>query len=241
MKISSATDIGLARSENQDIVRVDELFDNVLAVICDGMGGERSGEKASKIAIDAIFDKFVGEYQPTFDVTNIKTLLISAVNEANSQVYNSSRKDCKDFGMGTTCVAAFITKDRIHISNVGDSRAYILEGDGLKQITKDHTFARMLFERGDIIEEEIKSHPNRNMLTKAVGVEKSITPDYFEINHEEGFKLMLCSDGLSGYCSSEEMFEILNDNDVEVAARELIKLAISKGGRDNITLAIIAD
>ncbi len=241
MKISSATDIGLARSENQDIVRVDELYDNVLAVICDGMGGERSGEKASKIAIDAIFSKFIGKYQPTFDSDSIKSLLISAINEANSQVYNSSREDYKDYGMGTTCVAAFVTKSKVYISSVGDSRAYIMGKDGLKQITNDHTYARMLFERGDIVEEEIKSHPNRNMLTKAVGVEKSITPDYFEIDHEEGFKLMLCSDGLSGYCSSEEMFQILNDNDVDKAAEELIKLAISKGGRDNITLAIIAD
>lgn len=241
MKISSATDIGLARSKNQDIVRVDELFGNVLAVVCDGMGGERSGEKASKIAIDAIFDKFIEEYQPTFDSISIKTLLISAISEANSQVYNSSREDYKDFGMGTTCVAAFVTKDMIYLSSVGDSRAYLMEGDCLKQITNDHTFVRMLFERGDIIEEDIKSHPQRNMLTKAVGVEKNVTPDYFETNHSEGLKLMLCSDGLSGYCSSEEMFEILNDNDIEKAADELIKLAISKGGRDNITLAIIAD
>lgn len=240
MKTVSKTDIGLVRNENQDMVRVDELFGNIFAVVCDGMGGERSGEKASKIAIDTVFDKFTENYVESMQLPEIKALLLSSISEANSQVFNAARDDYQNYGMGTTCVAAFVTSEKIYLVNAGDSRAYLVYDSGIKQLTNDHTFVRMLFERGDIEEDEMKSHPQRNMLTKAVGVEKSITPDYFEINHSENFKLMLCSDGLSGYCSSDEMFKILIENDIEKASEELIKLAKSKGGRDNITLAVIA-
>lgn len=240
MKTVCATDIGLVRKENQDMVRADMLGDNVFAVVCDGMGGERSGKKASQTAINAVFESFLSEYKSDAMHDQIKNWLINSISAANSKVYNTAKNDPKSFGMGTTCVAAFVTPDTIYIANAGDSRAYLVADGKITQLTNDHTYARMLFERGDIQEHEISSHPQRNMLTKAVGVEKSITPDYFEAIHNRNFKVMLCSDGLSGFCSSEEMLEILLNDDIQKASDDLVKLAISKGGRDNITLAIIA-
>lgn len=241
MKTVTATDIGLIRSENQDKVRADELTGAVFAAVCDGMGGERSGEKASKIALDAVFNKFISGYIPNMPIDNIKKLMLESFSEANSMVFKSSRQDYKDFGMGTTCVAALVTPDASYIANVGDSRAYLLYDGSMSQITVDHTYVRMLFERGDITEDEMAEHPKRNMLTKAIGVEKQIVPDYFEIKHNGKFKLMLCSDGLSGYCSLNEMQTILEGDDINAASEQLIKLAIDKGGKDNISLSIISD
>ena len=149
--------------------------------------------------------------------------------------------DFKNFGMGTTCVAAFVTADTAFVANVGDSRAYLITDTGLYSITTDHNVASLLYEQGKITEEEMAVHPQKHMLTRAVGVEKTVLTDTFTLTYEDKINLLLCSDGLSGYCSDDEIYDVLSQTDFDTAAEALIQLALNKGGRDNVTVAIIGD
>jgi protein phosphatase len=143
--------------------------------------------------------------------------------------------------MGTTCVAAFVTKKTAFIANVGDSRAYLITDTGLVKITTDHNVASVLFEQGKITEEEMEVHPQKHMLVRAVGVDKTVLTDTFMLDYEDKISLLLCSDGLSGYCSDDEIYDVILNSDFDDAADQLIKLALTKGGRDNVTVAVISD
>lgn len=242
MKFTSASDIGLVRSENQDNIHVSEIDGSILAVLCDGMGGERSGREASEIAVNTMVSTFRELYEDENETEkDIRNMLLLSVFAANSAVYETANDNPEKMGMGTTCVAAFVTDEIIHVVNVGDSRAYIYDSSEIKQLTNDHTVVNKLISQGKITPEEAKSHPYRNMLLKAIGVEPYVIPDYFKVEISENFRLLLCSDGLSGFCSSEEIENVLKNNSFENLSDEFIKLAISKGGRDNITVAVIAE
>ncbi len=241
MRFRYGTDIGLKREENQDAVRCEYFGHNVLAVVCDGMGGERAGKEASALAISEFFQRFSAGYSESMSDEDIRKLLISSVSAANSVIYTRARLDFKNFGMGTTCVAAFVNKHAAFIANVGDSRAYLIMENGLHKVTNDHNVAEMLFEQGKITEEEIETHPQRHMLVRAVGVEKTVLTDTFIFDYEDKISLLLCSDGLSGYCSDEEIYSVILNSSFDDVAEELINLALSKGGRDNITVAVISD
>lgn len=241
MRFRFGTDIGLKRDENQDAVRCEYYGHNVLAVVCDGMGGERAGKEASAVAIEEFFQRFSAGYSESLDDEEIRKLLISSMSAANSVIYTRARFDFKNFGMGTTCVAAFINSKSAFIINVGDSRAYLITDKNLLQITTDHNVATLLYEKGEITEAERDVHPQRHMLIRAVGVEKTVLPDTFILDYEDKISLLLCSDGLSGYCSDDEIYDVILNADFDNVADELIKLALSKGGRDNITVAVISD
>lgn len=240
LKFVSASDIGLVRSENQDNVYVSEFDDGVFAVVCDGMGGENSGSEASSMVIETLKEKFEEFYDGDYSYETMEKILRTSVSAANSNVYSEACSNSEKFGMGTTCVAAFAAGNQVSIINVGDSRAYILCDSELLKITHDHTVVSMLISQGKITPEEAKSHPQRNMLLKAVGVEPEVEPDCFLIDVPDDFILVLCSDGLSGYCTDEEIKTVLLNSTFEESADELIKLAISKGGRDNVTVALVA-
>ena len=241
MRFRFGTDIGLKREENQDAVRCEYYGHNVLAVVCDGMGGERAGKEASELAVKEFFQRFSAGYSESLGDEEIRKLLISSVSAANSVIYTKARLDFKNFGMGTTCVAAFVNKDSVFIANVGDSRAYLIGDKGLRRITEDHNVASMLFEQGKITEEEMENHPQKHMLVRAVGVEKTVLTDTFMINYTDKIGLLLCSDGLSGYCSDDEIYDVILNSSFDDVADELINLALSKGGRDNVTVAVISD
>lgn len=241
MRFRFGTDIGLKRDENQDAVRCEYFGHNVLAVVCDGMGGERAGKEASAVAIEEFFQRFSAGYSECLDDEEIRKLLISSMSAANSVIYTRARFDFKNFGMGTTCVAAFINSKSAFIINVGDSRAYLITDKNLLQITTDHNVATLLYEKGEITEAERDIHPQRHMLIRAVGVEKTVLPDTFILDYEDKISLLLCSDGLSGYCSDDEIYDVILNAEFDNVADELIKLALSKGGRDNITVAVISD
>ncbi|MBQ9956164.1 MAG: Stp1/IreP family PP2C-type Ser/Thr phosphatase [Ruminococcus sp.] len=241
MRYRQATDIGLRREENQDAVRCEYFGHNLLAVVCDGMGGERAGKEASAIAIEEFFQRFSAGYSESLSDDEIRKLLASSISAANSVIYTKARFDFKNFGMGTTCVAAFVNSKTAFIVNVGDSRAYLIADNGLHRITTDHNVAFLLYEQGKISEEEIETHPKKHMLVRAVGVEKTVTPDTFILDYEDKISLLLCSDGLSGYCSDDEIYEVITKAPFDDVADELIKLGLSKGGRDNITVAVVSD
>ena len=205
------------------------------------MGGERAGREASLLAIEEFFQRFSAGYSESLDDEEIRKLMISSISAANSVIYTRARLDFKNFGMGTTCVAAFVNQNSAFIANVGDSRAYLIMENGLKKITSDHNVAAMLFEQGKITEEEMEDHPQKHMLVRAVGVEKTVLTDTFKLDYNDKISLLLCSDGLSGYCSDEEIYDVILNSSFDDVAEELINLALSKGGRDNVTVAVISD
>ena len=167
--------------------------------------------------------------------------MVSSISAANSVIYTRARFDFKNFGMGTTCVAAFVNSKTAFIANVGDSRAYLITDKNLYKITTDHNVACLLFEQGKITEEEIDTHPQRHMLVRAVGVEKTVQVDTFLLDYEDKISLLLCSDGLSGYCGDDEIYDVILNSPFDDVAENLIKLALDKGGRDNVTVAVISD
>lgn len=241
MRYRSGTNIGLKREENQDAVRCEYFGHNLLAVVCDGMGGERAGKEASNIAIEEFFQRFSAGYSENLSDDEIRKLMTASVSAANSVIYTKARFDFKNFGMGTTCVAAYINSSAAFIVNVGDSRAYLITDTGLHRITVDHNVASLLYQQGKITEAEVEVHPQKHMLTRAVGVEKTVMVDTFILDYEDKISLLLCSDGLSGYCSDDEIYDVITEADFDDVADSLIDLGLKKGGRDNITVAVISD
>ncbi len=240
MKCFSKTDIGLKRSENQDRVWADSLGEDAVAVIlCDGMGGENAGSVASQMTIDFMADRIRKGFRPNISRNYIRNLLITSVTAANSLVYDKAKREPDKAGMGTTCVAGVVYGGRAYIINVGDSRAYHIYGDTMQQITKDHTYVRSLVERGEITEEESRVHPDRNRITRAVGAERTITPDYFEIDLEEGSILLFSSDGLHSYGEDIEIAELVVSSPIGRVCDLLVDYALGNGGRDNVSVAVV--
>lgn len=242
MKYFSKSDIGLVRTENQDRVWTGTLGENGEAaalVVCDGMGGENAGSCASQMTLDLMRERLESGFRLSNNRNFIRNLLITSVTAANSLVYDRAKMEPDKQGMGTTCVAAIVYDERAYIINVGDSRCYHIFDESIQQITKDHTVIRRLIERGEITEEESKTHPRRNSITRAVGAAREITPDYFEIDLEEGHCLLLCSDGLHSYGDDAEIAGIIVNNPIQKCCDLLIDYALANGGRDNTTVALI--
>lgn len=239
MKVFSETNIGLTRAENQDRVCTAVINDNtILAVVCDGMGGQNAGGEASSKAAQIIFDRITKVFRSDYDTKSIRNLLISSVITANSVIYDMALSSSELIGMGTTCVIALVSDNILYAINVGDSRLYVINHE-IRQISKDHTVVMRMYEKGEITKEELKSHPRRNYITKAVGVETNIEPDYFEIELNTNSAVLLCTDGLSNCCDEADIFEITKKYNTEEVPKQLIKLALTNGGNDNITVAYI--
>ena len=242
MFIAQGTDIGKKRSENQDRVFTKFLDENIsVAIVCDGMGGASSGGVASQLAIDTIAERITANFRKEMNENSIRNLLLSSVHAANTVVYEKSRDDIEKNGMGTTCVATLVRGKQIFIVNVGDSRAYLLDGKGITQVTTDHTYVQMLLEQGLITAEEAENHKKKNVITRAVGVEPDVEVDYFELDEDDNFAVFLCSDGLSKYCDENLIYKTVYEKNLDNAVKELIDYSNECGGRDNITVAIVAN
>ena len=234
LRWGGATDVGQLRSVNQDSM----LLGPDVFVVADGMGGHQGGEVASALAIEAI--EAVAERLPGASVTE----LITAVQDANDTVYARSTQDPSLSGMGTTLVAIASVveggEERLAIVNVGDSRAYRLSGGELHQITEDHSLVAELVRDGRISEEEAAVHPQRNIVTRALGIEENIPVDDFQILPHAGDRYLLCSDGLTNEVEERDIAVVLRTiDDPDEAARELVRRANEHGGRDNITIVIV--
>lgn len=241
MKIVAKTDKGLVRENNQDAYAVGELPGEVAwAVVCDGMGGAAGGNIASALAVKVISDKITSSYNEKMRDSSIKNLLDSAITAANIEVYDMaySRPDLQ--GMGTTVVAVVVRDNVAHIAHAGDSRAYIVNEDGVEQITTDHSLVQNLVDRGEITKEEAEHHPNKNVITRALGVDKRIDVDFSEIDLQENETLVLCTDGLSNCVNNAEIAEDIKDGQYYAFADRLVKRANKNGGNDNITVVAIA-
>ena len=242
MKIVAKTDNGLVRSSNQDAYAVGELPGEVAwAVVCDGMGGEAGGNIASALAVKVISEKITSAYNEKMRDASIKNLLDSAICAANIEVYDMaySRPDLQ--GMGTTVVAVIVRDKTAFIAHAGDSRAYIVSGETIQQITTDHSLVQNMVDRGEITAEQAQHHPKKNLITRAVGVEKRIDIDFSEIDLNDNETLILCTDGLSNFVTNNEMIDDIKDGQYYAFADRLVKRANKNGGGDNITVVAIAN
>lgn len=238
------TDVGKMRDNNQDNFRICEMMNGaVLAVVCDGMGGAAGGNTASSLAVDTFCSIILQNekllFTPDGDLkeNTVKNALLTAVNKANTAVYQKSVMDSSLSGMGTTLVACFAYKERIIGINVGDSRMYAVYKDNVKRISKDHSYVQLLVDAGKITEEQAQNHPEKNIIMRAVGVDDSIKADVFMLDADMDV-VLLCSDGLSNYLQDEEIPSFFK-KDAESDVKGLIDHANACGGNDNITAAVI--
>ncbi len=236
MKIIGNSDIGLVRQENQDAYWVYQIDDQTcLAVVCDGMGGARGGQQASTLAVQSI-----KEYVEKNGLTEKpEKLFDKIVTFCNTNVFNAAKSNEDLIGMGTTLVLALICDDTVSFANVGDSRAYHITNGSIRQITKDHSAVQELVDSGHITERQAKLHPNKNIITRAIGIEESIPFDFFEEKLQSGDIILLCTDGLSNYVDENEIQFEASGGEFEGLTSRLIDLANSRGGTDNITVAAI--
>jgi len=242
MKGYTITDVGKVRNENQDCVR---FFQNTLPsfavlVLCDGMGGAKAGRVASEIALSYFMSgiaEYLAEKKNKEDISEFARL---AVNGANEQVYKrgSSDKDCE--GMGTTLVAAIVRGKECCIVNVGDSRAYLISGGTIGQITRDHSFVEEMVGKGAITREQARNHPRKNVITRALGVDKTVICDTFSPILKRNDLLLLCSDGLSNTLSDAEILNVVKSKkDLANIGKELLDMALSRGAPDNVTVGLL--
>ena len=239
MKVSFDTDVGIVRSENQDSVFASSLTRKIaLYIVADGMGGHRGGKTASTMAIDIISDIIKNDFDKKLEPYAIKEIMISAVKEANKQIYEKSIHDPELEGMGTTVVVMLVINRTLYIASVGDSRAYVISSQGIKQITTDHSLVADLVSRGVITEAEARVHPKRNVITRAVGSEISVEVDFFDVELDKGDIIIGCSDGLHGMLEDNEITEIVSKSNINGSAKNLIACANEKGGYDNITVVV---
>lgn len=234
------TDVGRVRVSNQDAFLIEQLADNtVLAVVCDGMGGVNGGDIASRTATDIICEYVKNSYNSAQGSDRVFELLKNAVSSANLEVYDIARKNEELKGMGTTVVAAIVKPQTALICNVGDSRAYLIE-EAITQITRDHSVVQSLIEKGEITAEEARVHPKKNVITRALGVEENVMPDFYEIAFSENSKLLLCTDGLSNFVNDTEILNTFKNNETKDIAEILVDKANEGGGGDNITAVVVA-
>ena len=239
LNIYSKTDIGRRRTANQDAFYVGE-FDNgaAFAVVCDGMGGAKSGNVASEKAASVISEYSVKSYSPRMNSTAIENLLRAAIDSANTEVYELSHTDEEFEGMGTTAVVVFVIDNLAHIVHVGDSRAYFISST-IEQLTNDHSMVQAMVRNGEISAEEAKTHPRKNIITRAIGADTKVLCDYNIVLKTENTAILICTDGLSNLVDEQTIFETVKNTPKEEAATKLVDLANEAGGTDNITAVLI--
>lgn len=241
MRIVAKTDKGKVRDSNQDAYAVGEFSDEVVwSVVCDGMGGAAGGNIASALAVKVISDKINASYSEQMRDYSIKYMLDSALTAANIEVFDFAEAQPDLRGMGTTVVCAIVRDNQAYIAHAGDSRAYVIRNGIIRQITTDHSMVQDLLSRGKITAEQAEHHPNKNIITRAVGVDKGIEIDFEQIDLEDEDTLLICTDGLSNYVSNDEILELMCDGKHYAFADRLVKKANENGGGDNITVVVIS-
>ena len=235
------TDPGCVRKQNQDAYRIERLDkETLLGVVCDGMGGAKSGNIASTLAVEVFVEEIRRSWVPGMEFARIDQLLLSAVKLAIFTVYDQSAQFEEFDGMGTTLVAVVVRGARATVVNVGDSRAYGINRAGIHQISKDHALVQMMVDRGDLTAEVAKTYPGKNYITRAIGTEPMVMCDIFHWNVSRGDFLLLCSDGLSNLMDDQEiLFEVAHGVNKHHCCRRLLNIAKSRGAPDNVTSVLI--
>ena len=236
LKTFSITDIGRKRKVNQDYIYTSEEpvgnLPNVF-IVADGMGGHNAGDYASKVTVETM----LAEMQSSFE-KNPTLIFRRAIEEANEVIRRRAGEDKKLEGMGTTLVAATVQDEYLYVANVGDSRLYLID-DGIEQITHDHSLVEEMIRIGELQRKDAKNYPDRNVITRAIGVRVPVRVDFFDVKLEHGDKILLCSDGLTNMVEDEEILEIVRkSSSIEEAAGTLVDTANKNGGKDNISVVL---
>ena len=241
MQFWSVTDPGCTRTQNQDAYQTENLDRNtVLCVVCDGMGGAKSGNVASTLAVDVFVQEIKRTWVSGMDPDKADQMLKNAVKLANFTVYDQAQQFEEFTGMGTTLVAALVTGKFATIVNVGDSRAYSITQSDVRQLTTDHSLVQMMIARGELSPEKARSYPGKNLITRAIGTEAVVECDIFHRRMENGECLLLCTDGLSNLVDEQEiLFEVVHGINKQSSGQRLLDIAKNRGAPDNVTCVLI--
>ena len=242
MKVWGVTDIGLVRRQNQDAYGVDSNNETgqVICVVGDGMGGPVGGDIASHIAVDAFLQSVKDNLRPGMEPEQIREVCAYAASVANTAIRQEVEARTEYRGMGTTLVAAVSYNDGVVVSNVGDSRAYLIQSSGIRRVSKDHSLVERLVDLGDITEAEARTHPQRNYITRALGPEESTLCDGFIVPMKTGDFILLCTDGLVETVTDQEMYdEVRTATDMDQCLQRLLEISKSNGAADNVTAVLM--
>lgn len=238
MKVFSATDIGQKRHMNQDFIFTsEEPVGNLpnLFVVADGMGGHNAGDFASRYGVSVLVESV--RRDKNFNPVKV---MRNAIEAANREVFSQSRNDPSMAGMGTTMVVCTVVGGYAYIANVGDSRLYLAGSESMTQITQDHSLIAEMVRLGELTPEEGRNHPDKNIITRAVGTNEEVKIDFFDVKLETGDQILMCSDGLSNMVEDQRIFEILKGEDSKAdKAQVLVDEANANGGRDNIAVIVV--
>ena len=241
MQMFGKSDPGRVRITNQDTFAIKELSQQTCyAIICDGMGGVKGGDVASRLAVETVSELLEKNYRPKMNLNAVKSMLTTAITHANVKIHQTAKENPDYAGMGTTIIVFFVMDSTAFIAHVGDSRAYVINGMYVFQLTRDHTMVQALVDQGKLSASEAKAHPEKNIITRALGVHASVDIDYMETKLSPDDVILLCTDGLYSYVEPEEIKEICLKEGVENATDMLIELANKRGGSDNITVVALA-
>ena len=242
MQYWGLSDPGCVRAQNQDTFVIEQLDrSSVLCVVCDGMGGAKSGNIASSLAADVFVQEVKRSWSSGMDREKTAQVLRSAVKLANFTVFDQSQQFEEFDGMGTTLVAVLVAKGkRATIVNVGDSRAYGITKEGIRQITVDHSLVQMMVDRGELTAEQAKTYPGKNFITRAIGTEATVECDIYQADISKGDYFLLCSDGLSNMMDDQEiLFEVAHGVNKQHCCRRLLDIAKNRGAPDNVTSIMV--
>ena len=241
MEYWGLTDQGCTRSQNQDAFQMERLDKHtVLCVVCDGMGGAKSGNIASTLALDVFVQEVKRSYNSSMDMEAVDDVLARAVKLSNFTVYDQSRQFPEFDGMGTTLVAALVRRRQVFVVNVGDSRAYHVGSGGIRQVTTDHSLVELMLQRGEITPEKARTFPGKNYITRAIGTEAMVQSDIFHLELNRGDFMLLCSDGLSNMVDEQEiLFEIVHGISRARCCQRLLDIAKNRGAPDNVTSILV--
>ena len=242
MQIWGLTDPGNIRSQNQDAYNIVEFgHDRALMIVCDGMGGAKSGNVASSMAAEAFVAEVRRSQRLALSVERVKQILLGALELANKAVYEHAKLGDEYSGMGTTLVAAFLLKNTAVVINVGDSRAYHFSAQGVHQVTRDHLIVELMVQRGELTPEQAKTYPGKNLITRAVGTEPEVEGDLYVQELHKDDCLLLCSDGLSNEMDDQEiLFEVVHGMKKSTCCERLLSIAKNRGAPDNVTVVLAA-
>lgn len=240
IQVWGMTDVGLCRKENQDAYAVREHAGHTICVVCDGMGGPAGGRMASRIAVDTFVSSLEGVLTPEMRGEQLREASSWAAALANKAIREAAGATEEYANMGTTLVSAVTYDNGAAVINVGDSRAYHITPAGITRITKDHSLVESMVDRGDITAEEARRHPNRNLITRALGPDAEVQCDGYLCALLPGEYLLLCTDGLIDTVTDQEMlFEVIHGGEPDTCLDRLLELSKSRGAPDNVTAVLM--
>ena len=238
MRCFAKTDIGRKRELNEDYIyqTVENIgsLDN-LFIVADGMGGHKAGDFASKNTVETL----VREISFAHEDKEITAIIKAAIDKANAYIFKCSEENFEMRGMGSTLVVCTVQDKTAIIANVGDSRLYLIREGEILQITKDHSYVEEMVKLGEINREEARNHPDKNIITRAIGVKNDVNADFFTVDLKNKDKLLLCSDGLTNMLVDSEILDYIENFELEEAVNKLVEEANNKGGRDNISVVLV--